>query len=191
MVVVVVGVVLVVVLAFVVGMVILIVFVLVLIVVVVLVVVGVAMDVADVAGVTTVAVVMVSVLVVLVTIAVVVIKLGTSVSPTVAHINLCPKSKFIRNPSQIDQKTAQIDENTSLERFRHQIAPRSAPGRSGQSGVLHFLRFFEILFGFMGPFSAPWEIADRSKIVLLSIDGHFDPRKMPSGSGFGKHMKIA
>ena len=39
-------------------------------------------------------------------------------------------------------------------------------------------------------FSVPWEIADRSKIVLLSIDGHFDPRKMPSGRGFGKNMKI-
>ena len=36
----------------------------------------------------------------------------------------------------------------------------------------------------------PEEIADRSKIVLLSIDGHFDPRKMPSGRGFGKNMKI-
>ena len=42
----------------------------------------------------------------------------------------------------------------------------------------------------MGPVSAPQEIADRSKIVLLSIDGHFDPRKMPSGRGFGKNMKI-
>ena len=35
--------------------------------------------------------------------------------------------------------------------------------------------------GFLGTFSAPQEIADRSKIVLLSIDGHFDPRKMYSG----------
>ena len=42
----------------------------------------------------------------------------------------------------------------------------------------------------VGGFSAPREIADRSKIVLLSIDGHFDPRKMPSGRGFGKNMKI-
>ena len=42
----------------------------------------------------------------------------------------------------------------------------------------------------MVTYSAPWEIADRSKIVLLSIDGHFDPRKMPSGRGVGKNMKI-
>ena len=42
----------------------------------------------------------------------------------------------------------------------------------------------------MGPFSAPQEIADRSKIVLLIIGGRFDPRKMPSGRGFGKNMKI-
>ena len=43
----------------------------------------------------------------------------------------------------------------------------------------------------VGGFSGPWEIADRSKIVLLSIDGHFDPRKMPSGRGFGKNIEIA
>ena len=53
------------------------------------------------------------------------------------------------------------------------------------------LSIFEILFGIMGPFSAPREIKGRSKIVLLIIDGHFDPRKMPSGRGFGKNMKIA
>ena len=42
----------------------------------------------------------------------------------------------------------------------------------------------------MGPFSGPWEIADRSKIVLLRDDWDFDPRKMPSWRGFGKNMKI-
>ena len=53
-----------------------------------------------------------------------------------------------------------------------------------------FYYFFEILFGIMGPFSVPREIADRSKIVLLIIDGHFDTQKMPSGRGFGKNLKI-
>ena len=62
---------------------------------------------------------------------------------------------------------------------------RNGPGGSGR----RCLWIFEILLGFMGPFSGPLEIADRSKIVLLSIDGHFDPRKMPSGRGFGKNMK--
>ena len=27
--------------------------------------------------------------------------------------------------------------------------------------------------------------------LILSIEWHFDPRKVPSGSGFGKNMKIA
>ena len=37
--------------------------------------------------------------------------------------------KFIENPSKINPKRSQIQKNTSLDRFRHQIAPRSAPGR--------------------------------------------------------------
>ena len=70
---------------------------------------------------------------------------------------------------------------------------KSRPGRlqdapPGNPGI--FLSIFEILFGFMGPFSGPREIADRSRIVLLIIDGHFDPRKMPSGSGVRKNMNV-
>ena len=38
---------------------------------------------------------------------------------------------LVQNPSKINQKRPQIDENESLERFRHQIAPGSVPGRSG------------------------------------------------------------
>jgi len=53
-----------------------------------------------------------------------------------------------------------------------------------------FLSILDILFGFMGPFSAPPVIADRSKIALLRDNWDFDPRKMPSGRGFGKNMKI-
>ena len=37
-------------------------------------------------------------------------------------------SKIFENPSQIDQKRSQIEKNASLERFRRQIATRSAPG---------------------------------------------------------------
>ena len=92
--------------------------------------------------------------------------------------------KFIR-------KWPQIDESASLERFRRQIAPRLAPGRFPEFGVVAFSWFLEILFGNMGPFSAPWEIADRSKIALLRDDWDFDPRKMPSWRGFGKNMKFA
>ena len=35
----------------------------------------------------------------------------------------------IKNLSRINQKRSQIDENASLERFRRQIAPKSAPRR--------------------------------------------------------------
>ena len=38
--------------------------------------------------------------------------------------------KFVQNPSKINQKRPQIVKNTSFERFRRQIAPRSAPGGS-------------------------------------------------------------
>ena len=54
---------------------------------------------------------------------------------------ICGKSlqnplKFIGNPSQINQKRSQIEKNTSFERFRRQIAPRSAPGGSCErSGI--------------------------------------------------------
>ena len=50
-------------------------------------------------------------------------------------------SKFIGNPSKINQKRSQIEKNTSLERFRCQIAPRSAPGRSPVEKVTGFYSF--------------------------------------------------
>ena len=37
---------------------------------------------------------------------------------------------LVQNPSKTDQKRSQINTNASLERFRRQIAHRSAPGRS-------------------------------------------------------------
>ena len=56
------------------------------------------------------------------------------------------RSKIVQNPSKIflksTKKRPQIDENASLERFRRQIAPRSAPGRSPGFGVLGFWDLF-------------------------------------------------
>ncbi len=49
--------------------------------------------------------------------------------------------KFVQNPSKIDQKRPQIDENGSLERFRRQIAPRSAPGTVRREKVTDFNSF--------------------------------------------------
>ena len=40
------------------------------------------------------------------------------------------KLNLVQNPSKTDQKRSQINTNASLERFRRQIAHRSAPGRS-------------------------------------------------------------
>ena len=79
---------------------------------------------------------------------------------------------------------------TTVERFQRQIAPRSVPKWPVEFGLMPFLPFFKILFENMGPFSAPREIADRSKIARLRDNSDFDPRKMPSGRGFGKNMKI-
>ena len=54
-------------------------------------------------------------------------------SKTILKINgqsLKIHSKLVQNPSKMCKRRSQIDENASLQRFRHQIAPRSAPGRS-------------------------------------------------------------
>ena len=98
-------------------------------------------------------------------------------------------SKTTQNQSKINQERPQIDENTTMEHFQRQIAPRSPPKLLFAFGVVAFLRFLEILFGNMGPFSPPWEIADRSQIKLLRDNSDFDPRKMLSGRGFGKNIK--
>ena len=104
--------------------------------------------------------------------------------------NIKHLSKFVQNPSKIDQKTIPFWWKCVFGAFsvpnRTQVGSKTLRARIRNA----ILSIFEILFGIMGPFSAPQEIADRSKIVLLSIDGHFDPRKMPSGRGFGKNSKI-
>ena len=95
------------------------------------------------------------------------------------------QSRFVKNPSKIDPKTIPDRWNCVLGAFSApncaQVGFRRAPGRIRQK----FWLIFEILCEFLGPFPAPQEIADRSKIVLLSIDGQFDRRKMPSGREWG------
>ena len=103
--------------------------------------------------------------------------------------NIKNQSKTIQNQSKIDKKRPKIDENATLERFRCQIVPRSAPGRSTPERVLPPLRLFGRKCRSKGPFWDPWKIENRSKIILVSIDGHFDLRKIMSGSEFGKNIK--
>ena len=89
---------------------------------------------------------------------------------------LLPKS--IKNRSQ-------IDENTFLDRFRRQVAIRSAPRRSLRIGGLDIWRLFGRKWCPKGP---AW-IQNGSKIALASIGWHLDPPKMLSEWGFGKNLK--
>ena len=57
--------------------------------------------------------------------------------------NIKHLSKIVQIPSKINQKRSQIDENASLEGFRRQIAPRSAPGTLPDESV----KIYESLFG--------------------------------------------
>ena len=104
------------------------------------------------------------------------------------HIHKSSKihPKLVQNPSKIDQKRSQIDENASLERFRRQIAPRSALGRLPDERRVTFFRLFGRKCRSEGRFLGPWKIANRSKIALLSPDGRLDPPKIASGRRFGK-----
>ena len=69
--------------------------------------------------------------------------------------NIKNQLKIIPNPSKIDKKRSQVDENASLERFRRQIAPRSAPGRVRHNSGVPQNRHFGIL--------------DPSKIAILGV----------------------
>ena len=97
-------------------------------------------------------------------------------------------SKFIEHPSKINQKRSQIEKNTSLDRFRRQIAPRSAPGPSPEFGGLGFWSLFGRKWCSKGPFGGPAGVQNPSKIALLGLDRRRVPRKMTSGRGVGKNM---
>ena len=93
------------------------------------------------------------------------------------------------NPSKIDEKTIP-------DRWKCVLGAFSAPNRAqvGSGGVrrekvTHFESNFNRTFGSKGRFWDRRKIDNRFKILFVSIDGHFDPRKMVSGRGFGKNMK--
>ena len=98
--------------------------------------------------------------------------------------------KLIQNPSTINQKWSQIDRNTSLERFRRQIAPRSAPRCNGPEKLLLLWSLFGRKLRSEGGFRDPPKSQNGSKIALLCIDWRLDPPKMVSGRGFGTNRKI-
>ena len=79
--------------------------------------------------------------------------------------NIKNQSKIIQNPSKIDQTRPQIDENASLERFRRQIVPRSAPGAVRREKVTHFDSNFSRTCRSKGRFWDLWKVENRSKIV--------------------------
>ena len=98
-------------------------------------------------------------------------------------------SKFIENPSKINQKRSQIEKNTSLERFRRQIAPRSARGGRPALGGPPLWRPFGRKMDFQGSF---WVTPLVPKWLQNRI---FDQRSAPLTSKnwflerFWKNMK--
>ena len=88
------------------------------------------------------------------------------------------------------RKLPHIDENVSLERFRRQFACRSVPGAVPHESRKLKSRLFGRKLCSKGRFWDPWKIEKRSKIILVSIDGHFDLRKMPFGRGSEKTRKL-
>ena len=108
--------------------------------------------------------------------------------------NINNPSKMTQTPSKIlpksIRKRPQIDENVSLERFRRQVATRSASGCCPSIKGLHHLEPFGPKMCQKGQFLGPPWIQNGSKIAPSRIGWHLDPLKMVSGRGFGKNMKI-
>ena len=99
-------------------------------------------------------------------------------------------SEMVQNPPKFFPKRPRIDENGSLDRFRRQVAPRSAPGSAPPYGGLDIFRFFGRKWSPKGGFRDPPKSQNGLKIALLCIDWRLDPPKMVSGRGFGTNRKI-
>ena len=87
------------------------------------------------------------------------------------------------------EQRPKINETASLERFRRQIAPRSAPGRFREFGVIAFWHLFGRKWCSKGPFWSPAGTQNRLTTALLGLDRRRVPRKMISRRGVGKNMK--
>ena len=85
-------------------------------------------------------------------------------------------------PTSIE-KRPQIDNNSSLERFRRQIAPRSARMGSPSFGVIGFWRLFGRKWCSKGSFCNPSGTQNLLKIALLALDRRRVPRKITSRKG--------
>ena len=77
---------------------------------------------------------------------------------------------MIPNPSKINQQTSQVEKNASMDRFRRQVAHRSAPRWQHPERVLGFSSLFGRKWSSKGPFSDPWKIENRLKNALSRID---------------------
>ena len=106
--------------------------------------------------------------------------------------NICGQSfqSLLRILPKSTRKRSQIDENASLERFRRQIAPRSASRAVLDESRKPKSQFFAQNVAPRVGFGTPEKIEYRSNIALLSIGWRLDPLKMVSGRGFGKDMKF-
>ena len=99
-------------------------------------------------------------------------------------------SKFNEHPSKIDPKRSEIEKNISLDRFRRQMAPRSAPGGFPYDGVSENGHLFDRKWRSEGAFWAPAGVQNPIKSNFLGLDRRRVPRKMMSWRGGGKNMKI-
>ena len=107
--------------------------------------------------------------------------------------NYTKYQKILPQLCKIHSKSAKnctkINENASWERFRRQIAPRSAPGRSAWEPQDFFWSLFGRKWCSNGLFRGQAGVQNQSKIDFLGLDRRRASRKMTSGRGVGKNMK--
>ena len=98
--------------------------------------------------------------------------------------------KLVQNWSKIGPKSVKNREKCDLERFRCQVAARSALGRVARRFLLHGGRLFGRKWAATGRFWDPPEIRNGSKIALFSIDRRFLLQKCSPGAVPKKHGKL-
>ena len=84
----------------------------------------------------------------------------------------------------------QIDENTFLERFRRQVATKSARGWFPQTAGVPLLAPGWSKTVLRGSILRPRGSQNSVKIALLSTGWHLDPRQIVSGRRFGKTLSF-
>ena len=106
------------------------------------------------------------------------------------EISLTISPKLVQNPSKIDQKRSQTDEDASLERLRDQIGPRSAPGRSWPYGVIDIWSPFWLKMVLQGVILEPSGGPKSVKNHTFGPRSAQGPSKNDFQKGVWKNIKI-